>query len=163
MRKPLISIIVPVYNVERYLNKCLDSIIHQTYNNLEIVLVDDGSTDWSGLICDAYATKDNRVTVIHKENNGLSAARNIGLEYSHGELIGFVDSDDYVDRQMYEILLRQLEEDKSDIAICDYMRVDESYSAPENKVKTLVSSKCFSRGEFIDELLKYYGGHFVVA
>ena len=67
MRKPLISIIVPVYNVERYLNKCLDSIIHQTYNNLEIVLVDDGSTDWSGLICDAYATKDNRVTVIHKE------------------------------------------------------------------------------------------------
>lgn len=122
---PLISIIIPVYNVERYLNKCLDSIINQTYNNLEIVLVDDGSTDRSGLICDAYAAKDNRVIVIHKENNGVSVARNIGLEHSHGELIGFVDGDDYVDRQMYELLLKRLKSDNSDMACCNYLQVDE--------------------------------------
>lgn len=125
MSCPLISIIIPVYNVERYLNKCLDSIINQTYKNLEIVLVDDGSTDRSGLICDDYAAKDNRVIVLHKENSGVSEARNIGLKHSTGEFIGFVDGDDYVDRQMYELLLERLESDNSDMAACNYLQVDE--------------------------------------
>ncbi|MDR3314701.1 MAG: glycosyltransferase, partial [Oscillospiraceae bacterium] len=91
----LISVIVPVYNVEPYLPKCLDSIVSQTYANLEIILVDDGSTDASGSICDAYAAKDERVRVIHQANGGVAAARNAGLDAAVGEYIQFVDSDDW--------------------------------------------------------------------
>lgn len=104
MRKPLISIIVPVYNVEKYLPQCLDSIMVQTYTNLEIILVDDGSTDNGGHICDEYAKSDSRIKVIHKQNAGLSAARNLGLDIAHGEYIGFVDSDDWIEPTMYEDL-----------------------------------------------------------
>jgi len=87
MDKPIISVIVPVYNVEPYLRRCVDSIINQTYNNLEIILIDDGSSDHSGEICDEYATKDNRIKVIHRENGGLSAARNTGLNIAKGEYV----------------------------------------------------------------------------
>ena len=100
----LISVIVPVYNVESYLEKCIDSIIHQTYKNLEIILVDDGSTDNSGKICDVYKEKDSRIKVIHKQNRGLSSARNCGLEIAKGEYIGFVDGDDYIAEDMYALL-----------------------------------------------------------
>ena len=93
----LISIIVPVYNVEKYLNECIDSIIAQTYSNIEIILVNDGSTDASGKICDEYAEKDGRIKVIHQVNAGLSAARNAGMAVATGEYLYFVDSDDYVD------------------------------------------------------------------
>ena len=95
--EPLISVIVPIYNVEPYLRQCVDSIINQTYRNLEIILVDDGSPDNCGAICDEYAEKDNRVVVIHKENGGLSDARNAGLKVMHGEYLMFVDSDDYIE------------------------------------------------------------------
>ena len=101
----LISIIVPVYNVEQFLPKCVDSILNQTYRNLEVILVDDGTKDASNVICDAYAAKDSRVRVIHKENGGLSSARNAGIEIARGEYLGFVDSDDWVERETYEILL----------------------------------------------------------
>lgn len=101
---PLISVIVPVYNVEKYLNQCLDSIIAQTWRNLDIILVDDGSTDNSGAICDEYARTDTRIKVIHKENGGLSAARNTGLDIARGEFIGFVDSDDWIEPNMFEDL-----------------------------------------------------------
>ena len=97
----LISIIVPVYNVEPYLNKCLDSIVNQTYKKLEIILIDDGSTDNSGLICDEYASKDNRIIVVHQKNKGLSAARNVGLNIAKGDYIAFVDSDDFIEKDMY--------------------------------------------------------------
>ena len=97
--KPLISVIVPVYNVQKYVRKSVESILQQTYKNLEIILVDDGSTDESGKICDMLARSDNRVTVIHKKNGGLSDARNAGLDRATGELIGFVDSDDYIKEQ----------------------------------------------------------------
>ena len=102
----LISVIVPVYNVEKYLRQCLDSIINQTYRNLEIILVDDGSTDSSGIICDEYAQIDARIKVIHKENGGLSSARNAGLDVctSGGDFIAFVDSDDWLEPDMYERL-----------------------------------------------------------
>lgn len=103
---PLISIIVPVYNVEIYLSQCIDSIIKQTYANIEIILVDDGSTDNSGIICDEYKKKDNRIVVIHKTNGGLSDARNAGMKIASGDWIGFVDSDDYISLKMYEVLLR---------------------------------------------------------
>ncbi|MEO6347158.1 MAG: glycosyltransferase, partial [Aquaticitalea sp.] len=102
---PTISVIVPVYDVERFLHKCIDSIINQTYKHLEIILVDDGSPDNCGLICDAYVKKDPRIKVIHKKNKGLSAARNSGLEIATGDYIGFVDSDDWVHEKMFEALI----------------------------------------------------------
>ena len=101
---PLISIIVPVYNVKDYVEKCLDSICGQSYTNLEIIVVDDGSTDGSGKICDAYASKDRRIKVIHRKNGGLSAARNEGLDAATGEFLGFVDSDDWIDLDMFKFL-----------------------------------------------------------
>lgn len=94
MKNPLVSIIIPVYNVEPYLKECLDSIVNQTYSLLEIILVDDGSTDQSGVICDEYAEKDDRIRVIHQHNQGLSMARNAGMEIMTGEWVMFVDSDD---------------------------------------------------------------------
>lgn len=95
MNGKLVSIIIPVYNVELYLEQCINSVIYQTYKNIEVILVDDGSTDQSGTICDHFAEKDNRVTVIHKNNGGPSSARNAGIETSKGEFIYFLDSDDY--------------------------------------------------------------------
>ena len=104
----LISIIIPVYNVEKYLEDCLNSVVNQTYKNLEIILIDDGSTDNSGKICDLYAKKDNRIVVIHKENAGVSSARNVGLKIAKGLYIGFVDPDDYIAEDMYEILYQNI-------------------------------------------------------
>ena len=100
----LVTVIIPVYNVEKYINRCLDSVIRQTYKNLEIIIVNDGSTDNSGKMCDEYAKLDNRIIVIHKDNGGLSQARNIGIEKSTGEYICFIDSDDYVELNMIEDL-----------------------------------------------------------
>lgn len=117
--QPLISVIIPVYNVEDYLRECVDSVINQTYKNLEIILVDDGSTDSSGKICDDYAEKDERIAVIHQKNGGLSAARNAGLDKSSGEYIYFLDSDDYVADNTFETLLSIAEKDNSDIVFFD--------------------------------------------
>ena len=107
-QNPLISVIVPVYNIEQYLNRCIASIRQQTYRNLELILVDDGSTDTSGKICDAAAKEDKRIKVYHKENGGSSSARNLGLQHAEGEYIGFVDSDDYIDENMYEELVQAI-------------------------------------------------------
>lgn len=122
MREDLVSIIVPVYKVEKYLKECLESVINQTYRNLEIILVDDGSPDNCGKICDEYAKKDERVRVIHKENGGLSSARNAGLDISNGEYISFVDSDDVIDKRFIEILHNVCIENNCDIAECDFKR-----------------------------------------
>ena len=115
---PLISVIVPVYRVEQYLDRCLRSITEQTYRNLEIILVDDGSPDNSGAICDAWAAKDSRIRVIHKKNAGAGAARNTALDAATGEIISMIDSDDYLEVHMYEHLLSLMTEDV-DIAECD--------------------------------------------
>ena len=115
MENKLISIIVPVYNVEKYLVKCIESIIGQTYHNIEIILVDDGSTDKSGELCEDYAKKDSRIHVIHKENGGLSDARNAGMAVAAGEYIGFVDSDDWIEEDMYEELYRLCETYRLDL------------------------------------------------
>lgn len=117
---PLISVIVPVYKVEQYLHRCVDSILAQTYTNLEIILVDDGSPDRCGAICDEYAAKDSRIRVIHQENGGLSAARNAGLDACTGEYIAFVDSDDYILPEMYKKMLSALLEHQVDICICHW-------------------------------------------
>lgn len=114
----LISVIIPVYKVEQYLDKCISSVVGQTYKNLEIILVDDGSPDDCPRICDEWAKKDVRVKVIHKANGGLSDARNAGMAIASGELIGFVDSDDWIREDMYQLLLDNMSENDSDISCC---------------------------------------------
>lgn len=118
--KPKLSIVVPVYNVEQYLNKCVDSILSQTFRDYELILVDDGSTDGSSLICDDYKEKDDRICVWHKKNGGLSEARNYGIEHSNGEYIAFVDSDDWIDSSMYESMMSAIVENDADIAVCGH-------------------------------------------
>ena len=115
----LISIIIPVYNVEKYLSQCLESVCGQTYKALEIILVDDGSTDDSGKLCDEWSAKDSLITVIHKENGGVSSARNEGLRAARGNFIGFVDSDDWIEPEMYEKLMAGI--GNSDMACCGYV------------------------------------------
>lgn len=119
---PLISVIVPVYNVKDYIEKCLDSICGQTYGNLEIIVVDDGSTDGSGDICDKYAQLDSRIKVFHQSNAGQSAARNMALDIAQGEYFGFVDSDDWIEEDMYEFLYHLVTENHADISICSHYK-----------------------------------------
>lgn len=124
--QPLISVIVPCYNVEKYLNKCVDSILKQTYKNIEVILVDDGSPDKCGEICDFYAKQDDRVVVIHKKNGGLSDARNVALDIAKGEYVTFVDSDDWVDDDYVEYLYKMIEKDNSLVSIACYRCVKNS-------------------------------------
>lgn len=119
MAPPLISVIVPVFDVEAYLSKCLDSIIHQSYTNLEIVLVDDGSTDSCPQKCDDYAKSDSRIRAIHKEHGGLSSARNAGLDVANGEFLAFADSDDWLELDMYEQMITVAIENQADLVTCD--------------------------------------------
>lgn len=114
----LITIIVPIYQSEKTLNKCIDSILNQSYTNIEIILVNDGSSDKSGAICDEFASKDNRIKVIHKENSGVSSARNVGLDNAKGDFIQFVDSDDWLDKDACSILLKEIKDQKVDLVIC---------------------------------------------
>ena len=136
----MISVIVPVYNVEPYLRKCLDSIVAQTYTDLEILVIDDGSTDRCGAICDSYAERDPRIRVFYTENRGLSAARNLGLDHATGEYIGFVDSDDWIEPDMYEVLLKKAVQTDADIVTCrffqEYRDRTEEFPGPENEFAT---------------------------
>lgn len=145
-----ISVIIPVYNVEKYLKRCLDSVVNQTYKNLEIILVDDGSTDNSGKICDEYVQKDKRIIVIHKENGGLSAARNKGLDICTGDYIGFIDSDDWIALNYFDVLLKNLLEYDVDIACCDYWRTNKDEE--NNKRAVNVKNAQIFRDEKILEL-----------
>lgn len=151
MDKEKISIIVPAYNIDGYLSRCLDSLLGQTYRNLEIIVVDDGSSDKTGEILDHYAKLDQRVVAIHTKNQGVSAARNTGLDQATGQFIGFVDGDDLVEQDMFEILIKIAIEQNTDIAHCGYQmvfsnRVDYYYN-------TGVQRK-MSREEGLQELLK---------
>ncbi len=123
---PLVSIIVPVYKTEQYLDRCVESLVNQTYKNLEIILVDDGSPDNCPAICDKWAQIDNRIKVIHKENGGVAAARNAGLSIIKGDYIGFVDSDDYIDFDMYQVLMGHALSTSADISICGYYQGDDT-------------------------------------
>lgn len=123
--KPLISIVVPIYNVEKYLRACIDSILVQTYRNLEIILVDDGSPDGCSTICDEYKEKDQRIIVIHQKNRGLSGARNAGIDIAKGQYIGFVDSDDTIEPRMFEVLWNNIQSSGAGISICGRKIVDE--------------------------------------
>ncbi len=129
----LISIIVPVYNVEKYIHQCIDSVINQTYKNIEIILVDDGSPDNCGRICDEYAAKDSRIKVIHKANGGLSDARNHGIEAAKGDWLMFIDSDDWIEPDMAQKLLDAATEDDADMAVCSVTVFNEKESfTPKN-------------------------------
>ncbi len=148
--KALISIIIPVYKVEKYLEKCIQSVINQTYENLQIILVDDGSPDNCGKICDEYAKKDHRIEVIHKSNGGLSDARNKGLEIAKGEYIGFVDSDDYIESDMYEVLYNLLKQYNVDVSICNFYTVSQGKIAIKNADNGI---KEYNRIEILKEIL----------
>lgn len=146
----LISVIVPIYNTQKYLTNCLESIIHQTYMNLEIILVDDGSTDDSGRICNNYAHKDKRIKVIHKTNGGLSDARNAGLEVMTGTLVTFVDSDDWIDFSMIEYLYNILIEYHADISCVSFHKVFENgkkgiKNIANNKVNVYTGTEAIER------------------
>ncbi len=125
MEDEKISVIVPIYGVEKYLSRCVESILRQTYQNLEILLIDDGSLDACGAICDEYAKKDCRVRVLHKENGGLSSARNAGIKMASGEYLAFVDSDDFIQEDMYTKLMSILKRNQADIAMCKMQKVME--------------------------------------
>ena len=148
-----VSIIVPVYKVQGYLRRCLDSIIDQTYVDLEIIVVDDGSPDKSGKICDAYALKDPRIKVIHQENHGLCGARNAGMKIATGDYIGFVDSDDWIAPDMYEYLVKNIEKYNADIVSCQYYRVK---PGENTKARCDGIDKVMSRDEAIDELVSRF-------
>lgn len=153
----LISVIVPVYNVALYLEKCVNSIIAQTYNNLEILLVDDGSTDGSGDICNRFAEQDSRIVVLHQKNKGLSAARNVGLSASSGSLVSFVDSDDYLEATMLETLHSALSDNNAEMSMCSFKYVnllkDKEYDKQSPIIdeildgKTVLLEKFFGRNQ----------------
>lgn len=156
MWKSIISIIIPVYNVEEYLRQCLDSVVNQTYKNLEIIIIDDWSTDNSWKICDEYANKDKRIIVVHQENQDLSAARNVWLKIAKWEYLWYIDSDDYVDSDMYEQLYDLIEKTGSDIAICNRYIWQKDGSRVKNKR--------FPNKEIItpNEALEFFYGSFYV-
>ncbi len=157
----LITIIVPVYNVEQYLEKCLDSIINQTYKKLEILLVDDGSTDASGKICDLYAEKDHRIKVVHKKNGGVSSARNVALNIASGSYIHFIDADDYIELNMIETLYHYIKRDDYDIAICNVNFIKHAVVSPhviEKKCETVLNQSQFIGMLFGEE---WYRGYLV--
>ncbi len=141
---PLISIIIPVYNTEKYISKCLDSILAQTYMNTEIILVDDGSTDGSGAICDAYAAKYSNIKVIHQKNGGVSKARNAALDVFTGEYVAFADSDDTVHPEMIKKLYDNLIENNVEISVCDYLMIypdKEVHPNPDGILLKVTASK----------------------
>ena len=152
-----LSVIVPVYNVERYLKKCIHSILNQTLTDLELILVDDGSTDKSGSICDEFDGHDDRVTVIHINNGGPANARNTALKMASGKYIGFVDSDDWIEPRMYETLCRQAEQTSSDLVFCDY--VTETTSSSVNQKSYYGTQDVFDRNDINNLFLPYFFGY----
>ena len=151
-REPLVSVIVPVYNVEKYLKRCLDSIIEQTYKNIEIILVDDGSTDRSGEICDEYKKRDERIVLVRQKNKGVASARNSGLKKAKGELICFIDPDDFVKKEYVDILTKTIKMNNGDIAICGYCLVDEDGNDFRKKKKYTGQLSTYSQEEAMKEL-----------
>jgi glycosyltransferase involved in cell wall biosynthesis len=157
----LISVIVPVYNVEEYLPRCLDSIISQSHKNLQIILVNDGSTDGGGAICDRYAEKDSRIQVVHKANGGLSSARNAGLDVATGDWTGFVDSDDWIEPEMYERLLGYALDSGAEIVSCGV--VSHSYEGNVLKKRPVPLPENFSAGQESLKVLLSTSNYFGIA
>lgn len=158
MKSELISVIIPVHNVEAHLDECLNSVVNQTYHNLEIILLDDGSTDKSGRICDDWAKQDERIRVIHKENEGIAATRNKGLEVAKGAYIAWVDSDDYVDLQLFEKLYDLLVSSGADMSMCNFYGLYGDTLTFDGK--TRIFDALYSAEEFLEQV--YTTGFFSV-
>ena len=153
MKKELVSIIIPVYNVEQYLNKCIESIINQTYPNIEVILIDDGSKDLSGKICDNYAKKDSRIKVIHKKNEGVSCARNDGVKNSKGKYVFFIDSDDYIDIDAIEKMIDEIDKD-------EIIKISHRLVRNNRIIKSISNNGTFSKVDYIKKvLIGDIGGH----
>ena len=153
----MISIIIPVYNVENKIRKCINSILQQTYTKWELILVNDGSHDFSGEICNDYAQMDSRIKVFHKTNGGVSSARNAGMDVARGELLAFVDSDDWIEPEMYQKLIELMIEQKADWSCCAYRRVAEKgmEDFSDNHVRI------FSRNELMDTYIRATKGKYI--
>jgi glycosyltransferase involved in cell wall biosynthesis len=149
---PLITVIIPIYNAERFLRPSVDSVLAQTYRNLEIILVDDGSSDDSGAICDSYAEQDKRVRVIHKSNGGVSSARNVGLDTATGDYIAFVDSDDTIDPDMYDVLFKTIQQSGADMAVCGY----EWHKGHKQRAVRVPQEGCFSVPQLYEKYLENF-------
>lgn len=147
----LISAIVPVYNVEKYLYRCVDSILKQTYENFELILIDDGSPDNCSQMCDELSEKDSRIKVIHQENQGLSAARNSGIKIAKGNYLTFIDSDDWISNTMFEDLINLIKEKNADISICNFIVTDGNAIYKKN---TKAEEKLYSKDEFMKIILR---------
>lgn len=161
---PLISIIVAVYNIENFLEGCINSLICQTYKNIEIILVDDGSSDKSGEICDSFSEKDSRIKVIHKENGGLSDARNCGIDNCKGEYIIFIDGDDYVEDSFCKVLYQTAAENNADMAICSFSCVDEGGNPIEGlNAKNPMMERILTKDNFYRILLRNVNWCYIVA
>lgn len=165
MKKNLISVIVPVYQVEQYLEKCIKSIVVQKYSNLEIILVDDGSKDGSSKICDEWEKKDSRIKVIHKENGGLSDARNVGIENACGEYISFIDSDDYIAPDFYDKLYSEIIKTDADIAMCNYWLIDSNGNdrSYDNSDLPIDNGVLTGKQIFFEKMYEEKYGYWVVA
>ena len=163
----LVSVVVPVYNISDYVSKCLDSIRRQTYLNLEIIVVDDGSTDGSGKICDAFGKRDDRFRIFHKKNGGLSSARNFGIEKAKGETVALIDGDDYVDIDFIKVMHQAMENDGADIAVCGYNNSLPNREVLSGKIATvrllvgqenmdiIACNKLYKKELFKDNNIKY--------
>lgn len=156
-----LSIIVPVYNVEPYLPVCIDTVLAQTYRDFELILIDDGSSDNSGAICDKYAEKDNRIIVRHQPNSGVSSARNLGIAIATGDYISFIDPDDTIEPQMYEVLINNAEKHNCDISACrlDVIRTNGSHHVIDLEESSLLSKEFVISNYFTDSAIKefFYG------
>lgn len=152
MKKDYITVIIPVYNVEKYLNKCIESILNQTYKNIKIILIDDGSTDSSGVICDQYMKEHNNIIVIHKKNEGAGLTRNVGLDIADSRYIAFVDADDYIDKDMYKNLYENLVKNKAQACFCGAKKIYENKKECINKK---VNNLILNRSEILNRSIPY--------
>jgi len=161
MSNDLVSIIVPVYNAEKFLNRCIESILRQSYKNIEVILINDGSTDKSGEICDYYSSKDKRVKVIHQKNSGPSVARNKGIDIAKGKYIQFVDSDDYIEYNMTELLVNEMK-NNVDLVLCGYRKIYK-----DSKGKLIIKNNNaykktnISKDEFLDIFGKLFKNYYI--
>ncbi|MBQ8279987.1 MAG: glycosyltransferase family 2 protein [Roseburia sp.] len=158
--KPLISVIIPIYKAEKYLEKCVQGVMSQTYQNLEIILVDDGSPDRSGAICEELATQDERIRVIHKENGGAATARNAGLDVMTGSYVAFVDADDYMELNYIETLYQTLEEHNAQVSICSFKTVDEDGNAMS--IDSLHDESADSAGDDVASAVEVFRGNDII-
>lgn len=155
-KKPLISVIIPVYNSEKYIGKCIESILNQSYAITEIILIDDGSSDNSGSLCDEWALSDSRIKVIHKENKGASSARNCGLDIASGKYISFVDSDDWIAVDMLETLCAAAVKDDATIAICDMVAVKD-FKKSEKQETNEISHQILTQQDLMNRFFRVHG------